>query len=100
MPVVLLMIAISSPRTYKSLGASFHVREPAVPWPCAEQLGWGEIGLRGGGGGGRSSPWGNVCPARYFSIKYPDFSPRFTLSWRSPKVDHVALHTFPTKHIA
>ena len=28
--------------------------------------------------------WGNVCPARYFSINYPDFSPRFTLSWRSP----------------
>ena len=23
-------------------------------------------------------------PARYFSINYPDFSPRFTLSWRSP----------------
>ena len=29
-------------------------------------------------------PWGNVCPARYFSINYPDFSPRFSLSWRSP----------------
>ena len=29
-------------------------------------------------------PWGNVCPARYFSSNYPDFSPRFTLSWRSP----------------
>ena len=27
---------------------------------------------------------GNVCPACYFSINYPDFSPRFTLSWRSP----------------
>ena len=27
---------------------------------------------------------GNVCPAHYFSINYPDFSPRFTLSWRSP----------------
>ena len=40
-------------------------------------------------------------PARYFSINYPDFSPRFTLSWRSPpRVDHVALHTFPTKHVA
>ena len=23
-------------------------------------------------------------PARYLSINYPDFSPRFTLSWRSP----------------
>ena len=23
-------------------------------------------------------------PARYFSINYPDFSPRFTLPWRSP----------------
>ena len=28
--------------------------------------------------------WGNVCPARYFCINYPDFSPRFTLPWRSP----------------
>ena len=28
--------------------------------------------------------WGNVCPERYFSINYPDFSPIFTLSWRSP----------------
>ena len=28
--------------------------------------------------------WGNVCSARYFSINYPDFSPRFTLPWRSP----------------
>ena len=27
---------------------------------------------------------GDVCPARYFSINYPDFSPRFTLSWISP----------------
>ena len=25
----------------------------------------------------------SVRPARYFSINYPDFSPRFTLSWRS-----------------
>ena len=23
-------------------------------------------------------------PARYLSINYPDFSPRFTLSWRRP----------------
>ena len=23
-------------------------------------------------------------PARYFCINYPDFSPRFTLPWRSP----------------
>ena len=35
-------------------------------------LAFGKLGYRG-----------NVCPARYFSIKYPDFSPRFTLSWRS-----------------
>ena len=31
----------------------------------------------GGGGGGKMG--GNVCLARYLSIKYPDFSPRFTL---------------------
>ena len=24
-------------------------------------------------------------PARYFSINYPNFSPRFTLPWRSPQ---------------
>ena len=29
-------------------------------------------------------PRGNVCPVRYFSMNYPNFSPRFTLSWRSP----------------
>ena len=28
--------------------------------------------------------WGDVCPVRYFSFNYPDFSPRFTLSWISP----------------
>ena len=27
---------------------------------------------------------GSVCQARFFSINYPDFSPRFTLSWISP----------------
>ena len=27
----------------------------------------------------RFRPRGNVCPARYLSIKYPDFSPRYTL---------------------
>ena len=30
---------------------------------------------------------GSVCPARYFSINYPDSSPRFTLSWISPPLD-------------
>ena len=48
--------------------------------------------------------WGGclrgVCPAPYFSINYPDFSPKFTLSWISPRVDHVAPHTFATKHVA
>ena len=40
-------------------------------------------------------------PACYFSINYPDFSPRLTLSWRSPpQVDHGGLHTFPTMHFA
>ena len=43
---------------------------------------------------------GSVCPARYTSINYPDFSPRCTLSWISPRVDHVALHNFSTKHVA
>ena len=35
----------------------------------------------------RRCPKGNVCPARparYFSVNHPGFSPRFTLSWRSP----------------
>ena len=30
-------------------------------------------------------------PARYFSINYPDFSPRLTLSWRSPPTRPVLL---------
>ena len=44
------------------------------------------------------SLWGNVCPkvarpARYFSINYPDFSPRFTLPWRSlPSRPHCTAH--------
>ena len=37
---------------------------------------------------GCRGPEGECLPgvhlARYFSINYPDFSPRFTLSWRSP----------------
>ena len=45
------------------------------------------LGFRLGGGGG-GGVWGECLPgarlARYFSIKYPDFSPRFTLSLRSP----------------
>ena len=36
----------------------------------------------------RFTPMGECLPgarpARYFSINYPDFSPRFTLSWISP----------------
>ena len=40
-------------------------------------------------------------PARSFSINYPDFSPRFTLSWRSPPSGpRCTAHTFPTKHVA
>ena len=36
---------------------------------------------------------GNVCPARYFPINYADFSPRFTLPWRSPpKRPHCTAH--------
>ena len=40
----------------------------------AEALGMCSISVGGGGG----------CPARCFSIYYPDFSPRFTLSCRTP----------------
>ena len=34
------------------------------------------------------TPLGECLPgarlARYFAVNYPDFSPRFTLPWRSP----------------
>ena len=49
----------------------------------------------GGPFSGESLP--GAHPARYFSINYPDFSPRFTLSWRSPPSrPHCTAH-FPYK---
>ena len=39
-------------------------------------------------------------PARYLSINYPDFSPRFTLMEKAPQIDHDGLRTFPAKHVA
>ena len=36
--------------------------------------------------------WGNVCPARYFSINYPDFSPRFTLPCYLPTPGVTMMH--------
>ena len=52
----------------------------------------GQHRTEGGGhtssGGARTAPLfthntGGICPVRYFSSNYPDFSPKFTLSWRS-----------------
>ena len=57
----------------------------AVVGPCllATQR---SVGLHKDHHHGLLTPWlrGNVGPARYFSINYPYFSPRFTISWRSP----------------
>ena len=48
--------------------------------------------------------WGNVCPARAwratFLLTIPTSAPDFPSHGEAPQVDHVALHTFPTKHIA
>ena len=51
-----------------------------------------------------SNLWGEclpgVRPVRYFSTTYPDFSPSFTLSWRSPQhwstLGHVGINTSST----
>ena len=51
-----------------------------------------------------SSPWGNVCPARArratFVLTIPTSAPDLPSHGEAPQVDHIALHTFPTKHVA
>ena len=48
--------------------------------------------------------WGNVCPARArcatFLLTIPTSAPDLPSHGEAPQVDHVALHTFPTKHVA
>ena len=48
--------------------------------------------------------WGNVCPARArratFVLTIPTSAPDLPSHGEAPQVDHVALHTFPTKHVA
>ena len=48
--------------------------------------------------------WGNVCPARArratFLLAIPTSAPDLPSHGEAPQVDHVALHTFPTKHVA
>ena len=48
--------------------------------------------------------WGNVCPARArrttFLLTTPTSAPDLPSHGKAPQVDHVALHTSPTKHIA
>ena len=47
---------------------------------------------------------GNVCPARArratFLLTIPTSAPDLPSHGEAPQVDHVALHTFPTKHVA
>ena len=49
-------------------------------------------------------PWGNVCPARArhatFLLTIPTSAPDLPSHGEAPQVDHIALHTFPTKHVA
>ena len=42
----------------------------------------------------------NLCPARYFSIKYPDFTPKLSSPREAPQVDHTGLPTFPANYAA
>ena len=48
--------------------------------------------------------WGNVCPARArratFVLTIPTSAPDLPSHGEAPQVDHIALHTFPTKHVA
>ena len=44
----------------------------------------------------RKLPGGNVCPA----LTIPTSAPDLPSHGEAPQVDHVALHTFPTKHVA
>ena len=47
---------------------------------------------------------GNVCPARArratFVLTIPTSAPDLPSHGEAPQVDHIALHTFPTKHVA
>ena len=47
---------------------------------------------------------GNVCPARArratFLLTIPTSAPDLPSHGEAPQVDHIALHTFPTKHVA
>ena len=56
------------------------------------------------GGGGIVSLWGNVCPAcarrATFLLTIPTSAPDLPSHGEAPQVDHIALHTFPTKHVA
>ena len=48
--------------------------------------------------------WGDVCPARAwratFLLTIPTSAPDLPSHGEAPQVDHVGLHTFPTKHVA
>ena len=48
--------------------------------------------------------WGNVCLARArratFLLAIPTSAPDLPSHGEAPQVDHIALHTFPTKHVA
>ena len=56
------------------------------------------------GGGVGVRVWGNVCPVRArratFLLTIPTSAPDLPSHGEAPQVDHVALHTFPTKHVA
>ena len=47
---------------------------------------------------------GNVCPARAlratFLLTIPTSAPDLPSHGEAPQVNHIALHTFPTKHVA
>ena len=47
---------------------------------------------------------GNVCPARArratFLLTIPTSAPDLPSHGEAPQVDHVALHNFPTNHVA
>ena len=49
------------------------------------------------------SLWGNVCPARArratFLLTIPTLAPDLLSHGEAPQVDHVGLHTFPTKQL-
>ena len=48
--------------------------------------------------------WGNVCPARArratFLLTIPTSAPDLPSHGETRQVDHIALHNFPTKHVA